>query len=211
MRVTVTGRLTFALVLVTGLTVATQATALAQTDCSQFAAEFAGLQSQLGAVMGDPANCPRTDASGDTIQLTSTGLAIHRPDGMSVFASGSDHWALTSSGLEYWSGNWHNGLYPPVTPQPDATDAALPTESPAQGSVEPLMLMQVLQDGSNAIVVEDPSGSIYTVDLATGCPDVGAAVGENVFVRSGDSQTDLILMQQHETCAVAAMYAAQAD
>jgi hypothetical protein len=208
MRPMVTGRLTFVLVLVTLL--AAPPAALAQTSCAQLAADFAALEQQIGAIMGVPTSCPRVDANGETIQTTTTGLAVHRPDGMSVFASGDDHWALTSAGLQEWTANWHNGLYPPATPQPEADSEAAPAD---QASVEPMTLIKVqgLQDGSNTVVVEDSSGSMFTVETAEGCPDVDAAVGDHVFVRSGGSQTDLILMQQHQTCAVAAMHTAEGD
>jgi len=203
----VTGRLTFILVLVTFLAAPA---AHAQTTCSEFAADFAALERQIGAIMGVPTSCPRVDANGETMQTTTTGLAVHRPDGMLVFASGDDHWALTSAGLQQWTANWHNGLYPPATPQPEAETEAAPAD---QASIEPMTLIkaQGLQDGSNTVVVEDSSGSMFTVETAEGCPDVDAAVGDHVFVRSGGSQTDLILMQQHQTCAVAAMHTAEGD
>jgi hypothetical protein len=193
------------------VTLLTAPPAHAQTNvpCAQFAVDFAGLQQQLGAVMGTPTGCPRIDANGDIIQVTSTGLAVHRPDGMSIFASGDDHWALSGDGLEQWTGNWHNGLYPQATPEPDAEATSPALE--AQASVQPMRLVQVIQDGTNTVVVEDPSGSMFTVETADGCPDVDAAVGDHVFVRSGGSQTDLILLQQHETCAVAAMHTAPGD
>src|SRR3954470_20157295 len=99
MRPTVTGRLTFVLVHVTLLS-AGPAQAQTSVSCAQFASDFVALQQQIGAIMGTPSSCPRVDANGDTIQVTSTGLAIHRSDGMSIFASGDDHWALTGDGLE---------------------------------------------------------------------------------------------------------------
>jgi hypothetical protein len=168
------------------------------------------LVQQIGAVMGVPSGCPRVDGDGNTIQVSSTGLALRRPDGMLIFASGDEHWALSDAGLQAWTGNWHNGLYPPVTPQPDTDGDAMQAtaQQPASARVQTMTLVQVLQDGSNAVVVEDPSGSMFTVETADGCPNVDAAVGDHVFVRSGGSQTDLILMQQHETCAVAAMHTA---
>jgi hypothetical protein len=162
--------------------------------------------------MGAPSGCPRTDGKGDVVQLTTTGVAIHRPDGMLVFAAGDDHWALTSSGLQQWTGSWHNSLFPIATPQPDTGDSAGFIDQPAAtASVQPVMLVQVLQDGSNTAVVEDRSGSMFLLEAAEGCPDMDAAVGDHVFVRSGESQTDLILMQQHETCAVAVMHTVEGE
>jgi hypothetical protein len=72
-------------------------------------------------------------------------------------------------------------------------------------------LVQVRQDVSNTLVVEDPQGSMLTVETAGGCPNVVAAVGDHIFMRSGGAQTDLILLQQHETCAVADVHAAEAN
>jgi hypothetical protein len=159
--------------------------------------------------MGDPSSCPRVDGDGNTIQISSTGLALRRPDGMLVFASGDEHWALTSAGLQEWTGNWHNGLYPPATPPPDEDTDVATTRPVDNARVQPVTLVQVLQDGSNVVVVEDSSGGVFAVQTADGCPDLDAAVGDHVFVRSGGSQTDLILVQQHETCAVAAMHMTQ--
>jgi hypothetical protein len=211
-RPTVTRRLPLFVVFVTIVTLFRAGTAFGQPACTQFAPDFAALVQQIGAVMGVPSSCPRVDGDGNTIQLSSTGLALRRPDGMLVFASGDEHWALSSAGLQAWTGNWHNGLYPPVTPQSDGNGDAtqvVPGQQPDNARVRPMTLVQVLQDGSNSVVVEDPSGSMFMVQTADGCPDVDTAVGDHVFVRSGGSQTDLILMQQHETCAVATMHTAQ--
>src|SRR5215472_13707008 len=105
--------------------------------------------------MGVPSGCPRVDGDGNTIQLSSTGLALRRPDGMLIFASGDEHWALSDAGLQAWTGNWHNGLYPPVTPQPDTDGDAMQATppQPASARVQTMTLVQVLQDGSNAVVV----------------------------------------------------------
>jgi hypothetical protein len=206
MRPSVTGRLTFALVFVTLLAAPPAA---AQTSCAQFAIEFAALEQQIGAIMGVPTSCPRVDADGDTMQTSTTGLAVYRPDGMSVFASGDNRWALSDAGLQEWTANWHNGLYPPTPSQPTAVSGT--PEPEGDQSVEPMTLIQVVQDATNTVVVEDPSGSKFTVETAEGCPDVDAAVGDHVFVRSGGSQMDLILVQQHQTCAVAAMHTAEGD
>jgi hypothetical protein len=197
------------LVCVTIVTLSGAGTAFGQSACTQFGADFAALEQQIGAVMGDPSGCPRVDGDGNTLQISTTGLAIRRPDGMLLFASGDEHWALSSTGLQEWTANWHTGLYPPATPRADVARDAPPTQQPEHARVEPMTLVRVLSDDLNAVVVEDPSGSMFTVEIADGCPDLDAAVGDHVFVRSGGQQTDLILMQQHETCAVAAMHTAQ--
>jgi hypothetical protein len=209
-RPTVTGRLPHVVIFVTIASLSGAGTAFSQPACTQFAPDFAALVQQIGTVMGVPNGCPRVDGDGNTIQVSSTGLALRRPDGMVIFASGDEHWALSSAGLQAWTANWHNGLYPPVTPRPDADgEATQQLRQTESARVQPMTLVHVLQDGSNSVVVEDSSGSMFTVQTADGCPDVDAAVGDRVFVRSGGSQTDLILMQQHETCAVAAMRTAQ--
>jgi hypothetical protein len=68
---------------------------------------FAALKLQIGAVMGDPLECERAiHPSGDTRQLTSTGLAYYR-NGVNIpsFVDGLDHWALTERGLVHWIGD----------------------------------------------------------------------------------------------------------
>ena len=181
----------------------------------QLAPSLTDLHQALGDVMGSPSGCPVVDADGSTIQATTTGLAVYHPSGMSVFVSGEHHWALTPQGLETWTGSWHNGLDPPIAPEQDQPDAAQPARAsieaeagPPPASIEAVTLVQVRQDASNTIVVEDPQGSMLTVETASGCPDLVAAVGDQVFMRTGGAQTDLILLQQREICAVADVHAA---
>jgi hypothetical protein len=68
---------------------------------------FAPLSEQLGEVMGEPVECAhQTSDSGDTVQQTSTGLAILRsPSGLATFTDGTTRWALTTDrGLLSWMG-----------------------------------------------------------------------------------------------------------
>jgi len=67
---------------------------------------FAPLSAQLGDVMGQPVECPHpaTDG-GDTVQQTSTGLAVLRTlSGLPTFTDGTTRWALTDQGLVTWTG-----------------------------------------------------------------------------------------------------------
>ncbi len=68
---------------------------------------FLDLASALGATMGDPVECPHADVrSGDTYQQTAKGLAVYRrATNTPSFSSGGEHWALTASGLQAWSGD----------------------------------------------------------------------------------------------------------
>ena len=65
---------------------------------------FAQLKQRLGATMGDALECEHTDPStGDTVQRTTTGLAIYRPtEGLPTFTDGWHHWALTEHGVIRW-------------------------------------------------------------------------------------------------------------
>jgi hypothetical protein len=68
---------------------------------------FAALKLQIGAVMGEPLECEQAiHPTGDTRQLTSTGLAYYR-NGVNIpsFVDGLDHWALTERGLVHWIGD----------------------------------------------------------------------------------------------------------
>jgi hypothetical protein len=186
----------------------------------QLSPNLVDLHQALGDLMGAPSGCSLVDADGSTIQATTTGLAVYRPSGMSVFVSGQRHWALTGQRLQTWTGSWHDGLDPPSTPTPgqDQSKVAAPAPpstdaetSPPPASIEAVMLVQVRQDASNTIVVEDPRGSMLTIETGSGCPDLVASVGDQVYMRTGGTQTDLILLQQREICAVAEVYPAGAN
>jgi hypothetical protein len=182
--------------------------AVAAAECadsagSGFAQDLIDLQQALGDLMGSPVACPQVDAAGNIIQVTTTGLAAYRPDGMSVFVSGEHHWALTAQGLETWTGSWHGGLYPPAAPPP-AQDQPEPVQT-ALASVEAMTLVRVPRDGSTTALVQDARGSMYTVETGSGCPDLIAALGGYIFIRRSGPQTDMILLPQGETCAVGEM------
>src|SRR5215469_5698617 len=68
---------------------------------------IADLKVALGAVMGDPVECEHPNsANGDTLQQTTTGLAIYRQaTNTPEFTDGWNHWALSSQGLIAWSGS----------------------------------------------------------------------------------------------------------
>ena len=68
---------------------------------------FGPLSEQLGDVMGEPVECShQASDGGDTVQETSTGLAILRmPNGLATFTDGTTRWALTTDqGLISWMG-----------------------------------------------------------------------------------------------------------
>lgn len=170
----------------------------------QFAPSLAALQHALGDVMGVPAGCPQVDAEGDTVQATTTGLAVYRSTGMALFAAGDIHWALTPDGLETWTGNWHNGFDPPVTPSVAADVQDAPTLG-SLASIQALTLVSVAHGTPQTLMVQDERGSRYTVETDSGCPEINAALGQYVYVRSIGSQSDLILLEPAETCAVTSM------
>jgi hypothetical protein len=67
---------------------------------------LAPLSAQLGDTMGEPIECPHPAGdSDDTVQQTSTGLAILRATtGAPTFTDGSTRWALLDSGVVSWTG-----------------------------------------------------------------------------------------------------------
>lgn len=87
---------------------------------SAFILGFADLKAALGAVMGDPVECEHANsANGDTLQQTSTGLAIYRQStNTPEFTDGWNHWALMPQGLVAWSG----------TDQPSSVSATAGTQ-----------------------------------------------------------------------------------
>jgi hypothetical protein len=68
---------------------------------------FASLHTQLGERMGEPIDCEQPiHANGDTRQRTTTGYAYYRKlDNVPTFTNGWEHWALTTAGLVYWTGD----------------------------------------------------------------------------------------------------------
>jgi hypothetical protein len=81
-----------------------------------FVLGFGQLKQRLGATMGDPLECEHVNAAnGDTLQQTTTGLAVYRPSsGELQFTDGWRHWALGSSGIVAWAGTDQ----PPAAPSP---------------------------------------------------------------------------------------------
>jgi len=73
----------------------------------QFTGGFAALQDQFGDSMGQPLECEHPDsASGDTLQRTTTGLAVYRQSSNSpTFTDGSTHWRLPPDGMQTWTGD----------------------------------------------------------------------------------------------------------
>ncbi len=76
-------------------------------EAPHFAFGFAALKSAIGDAMGDPIECEHPNsANGDTLQQTSTGLAIYRHSTNSPeFTDGWNHWMLADSGLVAWTGD----------------------------------------------------------------------------------------------------------
>lgn len=79
----------------------------APDEAPHFAFGIAALHDAIDSVMGEPLECEHPDsANGDTLQQTTTGLAIYRQTSNTPeFTDGWDHWALTSDGVSAWSGN----------------------------------------------------------------------------------------------------------
>jgi hypothetical protein len=81
----------------------------------RFELGFADLAAQLGDIAGQPTECEHGDEwTPNTVQATTTGQAIYeRCSNTSSFVRGREHWTVTSTGLQYWSGE---GAPPPPRP-----------------------------------------------------------------------------------------------
>ena len=68
---------------------------------------FAPLRASIGEAFGQPVECARTDATtGDTVQRTSTGLAIYRAHSrIPTFTDGYHRWAIGPRGVIAWQGD----------------------------------------------------------------------------------------------------------
>jgi hypothetical protein len=168
-------------------------------------AQFADLHQSLGDVMGAPAGCLQTDAEGDAIQMTTTGVAIVRSSGLVVFASGDHHWALSPAGLESWTANWHNGFDPPAGPAPPL-DEAQQTPPDQLAQVRAVTVRRLDQDNADVLMVEDAAGHRYRAQTDGRCPDAWRASGGRAYLSSlgpvGVGTSVLISLEQHQTCAL---------
>lgn len=90
-------------------------------EAPTFVLGFAKLHQQLGDIMGQPLECEHLNpANRDSLQQTSTGLAVYRPSpGQLSFTDGWRHWALSGSRLVSWEGD---GPMPVTTTPTSAED-----------------------------------------------------------------------------------------
>ena len=71
-----------------------------------YSGHFEGLKAAVGDEMGAPTECAHTTTTdGDTVQMTTTGLAAYDPStDTASFTDGWRHWAMTPHGLVTWEG-----------------------------------------------------------------------------------------------------------
>jgi hypothetical protein len=88
---------------------------------------FAELAGALDGTMGEPLECEHGDEwTGDTRQLTTTGVAIYRwCTNTPTFSRADEHWMLTVDGLQHWIGGAGPPLPPPVMRLPDLRQPCL--------------------------------------------------------------------------------------
>jgi hypothetical protein len=86
-----------------------------------FSFGFAELSQQLGSIMGQPTECEHGDgATDDTIQQTTTGLAVYRwCNNTPTFSREQEHWMLMPGGAAYWTGQDIPPRPPPIVRMPD--------------------------------------------------------------------------------------------
>jgi hypothetical protein len=106
-----------------------------------FEGPFAELKRQLGETMGQPLECAHVHPDqGDTLQVTTAGLAVHeKATGLVRFTDGWRHWATAGAGVESWEGQGDPppeaaaalGLAAQPTSAPRPTAPPSPTAPPA--------------------------------------------------------------------------------
>jgi hypothetical protein len=86
-----------------------------------FSSGFAELSQQLGTIMGQPTECEHGDgATDDTLQATTTGLAVYRwCTNTPTFSRGPEHWMLMTGGAAYWTAQDVPPRPPPIVRMPD--------------------------------------------------------------------------------------------
>ena len=157
--------------------------ALGADSCADFAPAFAPLAERLGPAMGAPTGCPLTGlGGGDLVQMTSTGFAYLRAgEGVPMFTTGREFWALEPGGLEHWTGSAHMGFAPPGAAGSSDAPAAV---APPPGAVSYARLEAVTVTGfADAAVAVERAGQAYRLDADAAC-GLAAADGQTAFVRS---------------------------
>jgi len=153
-----------------------------------FSFGFAALRQQVGAAMGDPIECERTDPStGSALQRTTAGLALYRRDtNTPMFTNGQEHWALTAAGLVHWSG-WHGDAVPTLhaaTNEAEGTQQRAVPDGPYM-HVDAVTLTDILdEDGRRFIVRRDDVA--YVLEVEVPCV-AGRPLGDTIFIISGDT------------------------
>jgi hypothetical protein len=87
-------------------------------EAPRFVLGFASLKTMLGDVMGQPIECEHANPdNGDSLQLTTTGLAVYRKAGGALqFTDGWQHWDLAGGRIVTWEGD----SAPPTAAPPSA-------------------------------------------------------------------------------------------
>jgi hypothetical protein len=177
----------------------------------QFGLEFASLRQQVGPPMGEPLECEHTEpSSGDVVQRTTTGVAVSSATtGMVIFTTSYDHWGLTPSGIEHWTG-WHTGLAPPsmVPMRAHEGDVDLPLASATYAVVEAATVIGA--DAAQGRLIVSRQGTLYLVETSAECLDTVPGAGQTVFTRSADgfaaAGADLILAVGRRACSISASH-----
>lgn len=144
-----------------------------------FSLGFADLKGALGGTMGDPVECEHPNsANGDTLQQTSTGLAMYRQStNTSEFTDGWNHWALEPAGIVAWSGGTEFG--------PVAAPGPVPW-----GDVPSLQ--------SPPVVAQQPRPSNPAPVAGTQCVDLGGGT----CLSSASELADTIVLLSHSSSAM---------
>jgi hypothetical protein len=190
-------------------------TAYAYPNCPadqvpSFLAGFAYLHEHLGAVMGEPLDCERTDlSSGDGQQQTTTGIAVYRKDTNTLmFTNGREAWSLATEGLVHWAG-WHGqvsslGASPASrVGEEQLTVATIGAYPRAEAAT---IIASLDADGQQLLL--DHEGASYLVEIRGGCVDDQALAGRPVFVISSDAFAEpgsrLVLRVPGRECVITA-------
>jgi hypothetical protein len=99
----------------------------ASEQVPRFILGFARLKQRLGQTMGEALECEHPNpANGDTLQQTTTGLAVfRRASGELQFTDGWRHWALTGNNLIIWDGQDQAPAEQTAMPEPALDRAAI--------------------------------------------------------------------------------------
>lgn len=172
----------------------------APDEAPHFAFGIAALHDAIGPIMGDALECEHPNsANGDTLQQTTTGLAMYRQSSNTPeFTDGWNHWALTTSGILAWSGGDVTAAGVDATPPPassasSGTASSAPSTTAPSATSAPARQCVDVSAGVCLNATQDVAGTVVLLSHSSAAqPLLQTAARASYTVHSGELPLDVL-------------------